>query len=64
MARELAQAGARMILVNTIASVRAAQNLTPPLPVVMLAINDPVGTGLIANLARPGGFTTGIGDIE
>ena len=27
---ELAQAGARVILVNTIASVRAAQNLNPP----------------------------------
>jgi putative tryptophan/tyrosine transport system substrate-binding protein len=64
MARELAQAGARMILVNTIASVRAAQNLTPPLPVVMLAINDPVGTGLIANLARPGGFTTGMATLN
>ena len=64
LARELAKAGARMILVNTIASVRAAQNLTPPLPVVMLAINDPVGTGLIANLARPGGFTTGMATLN
>jgi putative tryptophan/tyrosine transport system substrate-binding protein len=64
MARELAQAGARMILVNTIASVRAAQNLVPPLPVVMLAINDPVGAGLIANLARPGGFTTGMATLN
>jgi putative tryptophan/tyrosine transport system substrate-binding protein len=64
LARELAQAGARMILVNTIASVRAAQNLTPPLPVVMLAINDPVGTGLVANLARPGGFTTGMATLN
>src|ERR1700674_2352999 len=39
MARKLAQAGARVILVNTIASTRAAQNVTPPVPVVMLAIN-------------------------
>jgi len=60
MARELAQAGARVILVNTILSVRAAQNVTPPVPVVMLAINDPVGTGLVASLARPGGHTTGM----
>ncbi len=64
MARELAQAGARMILVNTIASVRAAQNLNPPVPVVMLAINDPVGTGLIASLARPGGYTTGMATLN
>jgi putative ABC transport system substrate-binding protein len=64
MARELAQAGVRVILVSTIASVRAAQNLTPPVPVVMLAINDPVGSGLVASLARPGGFTTGTASLN
>src|SRR5438045_3054683 len=30
MARKLAQAGARIMLVNTIASTRAAQNISPP----------------------------------
>lgn len=64
MARKLAQAGARVILVNTIASVRAAQNLTPPVPVVMLAINAPVATGLVASLARPGGYTTGMSTLN
>ncbi len=64
MARKLAQAGARVILVNTIASVRAAQNVAPPVPVVMLAINDPVGTGLVATLARPGGYTTGMATLN
>lgn len=64
MARELAQAGASVILVNTIASVRAAQNLVPPVPVVMISINDPIGTGLIASLARPGGHTTGVATLN
>ena len=64
MARDLADAGARVILVNTIASVRAAQNLAPPVPVVMLAINAPVETGLIASLARPGGHTTGMATLN
>jgi putative ABC transport system substrate-binding protein len=64
MARKLTQAGARMILVNTIASTRAAQNVNPPVPVVMLTINDPVGTGLIASLARPGGYTTGMATLH
>ena len=63
-ARELAQAGARAILANTIASVRAAQNVTPPVPVIMLSINDPVGEGLVASLARPGGYTTGLGNLN
>jgi putative ABC transport system substrate-binding protein len=64
MARELAQAGARVVLVNTIASARAAQALVPPVPVVMIAINDPVGTGLIASLGRPGGHTTGMATLS
>ena len=64
LARELAQAGAILIMANTIASVRAAQDLVPPLPVVMLPINDPVGTGLVASLARPGGHTTGIATLN
>jgi putative ABC transport system substrate-binding protein len=60
MAHELAQAGVSVILVNTIASVRAAQRLVPSVPVVMVSINDPVGMGLITSLARPGGHTTGL----
>ena len=64
MARDLAQAGVRIILVATIASVRAAQSLTPPVPVVMIAINDPVGSGLVASLSRPGGITTGMATLN
>jgi putative ABC transport system substrate-binding protein len=64
MARELAQNGVGVILVNTISAVRAAQQLIPPLPVVMLSINDPVGTGLVASLARPGGHTTGMATMN
>jgi putative ABC transport system substrate-binding protein len=64
LAGQLAQAGVSVILTNTIASVRAAQRLTPPVPIVMVPINDPVGTGLIASLARPGGFTTGLASLN
>ena len=64
MARKLVHAGARMLLVNTIASTRAAQNVNPPVPVVMLTMNDPVGTGLISSLARPGGYTTGMATLH
>jgi putative tryptophan/tyrosine transport system substrate-binding protein len=59
LARDLAQAGVSLILADTIASVRAAQNLVPRLPVVMISIDDPVGNDLVASLARPGGTTTG-----
>ena len=64
MAHKLAQAGARVFLAHTIASVWAAQNVSPPIPVVMLSINDPVGTGLVASLARPGGHTTGMATLS
>jgi putative tryptophan/tyrosine transport system substrate-binding protein len=64
MTHKLMQAGARILLVNTVASTRAAQNVNPPVPVVMLNINDPVGTGLVRSLARPGGFTTGMASLS
>jgi putative ABC transport system substrate-binding protein len=59
LARELQQAKVRIVLPSTIAAVRAAQQLSPPIPVVMPAINEPVGTSLIASLADRGGLTTG-----
>lgn len=64
LARELAQLKVSVILTNTISSVRAAQRLNPPVPVVMLSINDPVGAGLITSLATPGAKTTGLGTLN
>jgi putative ABC transport system substrate-binding protein len=64
LARELAQAGVSVVLANTPASVLAAQRLAPPVSVVMVAINDPVGVGLVASLARPGGHTTGTSNLN
>src|SRR5262249_18714886 len=58
------KAGAPVILPNTIVSVRAAQNLVPPVPVVMMSISDPIGTGLVASLARAGGHTTGVATLS
>jgi putative ABC transport system substrate-binding protein len=64
MAHELAKAGARVLLVHTVASTRAAQNVSPPVAVVMLSVNDPLGMGLVASLARPGGNTTGMASLN
>jgi putative tryptophan/tyrosine transport system substrate-binding protein len=61
MARDLAQAGAKVIFASTVPSVRAAQQLEPPVPVVITVVLDPVGNGLIDSLARPGHHTTGVG---
>src|SRR5262249_45553592 len=40
--------------------IRAAQTATQSIPIVMGAVSDPLGIGLIAGLARPGGNTTGL----
>jgi len=41
-------------------AIRAAQSATHTLPIVMGAVSDPVASGFVANLARPGGNITGV----
>lgn len=41
----------------------AVQRIAPSIPLVMVAVGDPVGTGLVASLARPGGNITGLTSI-
>jgi putative tryptophan/tyrosine transport system substrate-binding protein len=64
LARELAKSRVRIILANTPAAVRAAQQLDPPIPVVMTYVNDPVGAGLISSLGHPGNHTTGTANLN
>src|SRR5262249_8427282 len=47
-----------------VAAARAAQRSTPVIPIVMTLMNDPVGNGLVASLARPGGNTTGMASLN
>ena len=57
---ELLARAPAVLMANTIASVRAAQEATKTVPIVFVATNDPLGSGLIASYARPGGNTTGL----
>jgi putative ABC transport system substrate-binding protein len=63
-ARELVEQNAAVIIVSTIAAAHAAQRATTTIPIVKAAINDPVGSGLIASLSRPGGNITGMATLN
>src|SRR6185369_311408 len=41
----------------------AVKKTTPSIPLVMAAVGDPIGVGLVASLARPGGNVTGLSAI-
>jgi putative ABC transport system substrate-binding protein len=41
----------------------AVMKATTSIPLVMIAVGDPVGTGLVASLSRPGGTATGLSSI-
>jgi putative ABC transport system substrate-binding protein len=51
---------ADIIAVTTTPAAQAAKKATPTIPIVMVALGDPVSTGLVASLGRPGGNVTGL----
>ena len=59
LAAECLRLKADIIVVSTTPATQAAKNATRTIPIVMIALGDPVGTGLVDSLARPGGNVTG-----
>jgi len=62
LAAELVRLKVDIILGPGTPAAAAAKNATETIPIVMISVRDPVGTGLIASLARPGGNVTGVSD--
>jgi putative ABC transport system substrate-binding protein len=60
LAAELVRLRADVIVAGATAAVIAAKNATRAIPIVMFLAFDPVGAGLVASLARPGGNITGL----
>jgi putative ABC transport system substrate-binding protein len=58
-AKQLAALPVDIIMTSGTAATRAAQQATGTIPIVMIAIGDPVRAGVVPNLARPGGNITG-----
>ena len=59
-ADELARLPVDVIVTAQAPAVRIARKATATIPIVMAAVADPVGTGLIPDFARPGGNVTGL----
>lgn len=59
LAAELVSLGVDLIVTRGTPAAQAAKSATSTIPVVMAAIGEPLGTGVIATLARPGGNITG-----
>ena len=60
LAAELVRLKVDVIVTMTSPAVRAAKEATTTIPIVMAYIIDPVATGFVATLARPGGNVTGL----
>jgi putative tryptophan/tyrosine transport system substrate-binding protein len=57
---ELVQMNPDVIVTFSTPAAHAALEATKTIPVVFIAVGDPVGTGLVPSLARPGGNGTGV----
>jgi len=64
LAADLVRLKVDLIFVPGTPSALAAKSATTTIPIVVAAVNDPVGVGLVTNLARPGGNVTGFASLS
>jgi putative ABC transport system substrate-binding protein len=63
LAAELIQSKVDVILAAGTPATSAAQKATATIPIVMGPVGDPIGSGFVKSLARPGGNITGISNL-
>jgi putative tryptophan/tyrosine transport system substrate-binding protein len=63
LAAELVQLRVDVIVVQGNATLAALKQATTTIPIVMANVGDPVGSGFVASLARPGGNITGLSNM-
>jgi len=64
LAAELVRLKVDLIVVSATPTALAVKSATTTIPIVMAASADPVGAGLVASLARPGGNVTGLSGLS
>src|SRR6266849_3343373 len=64
LAAELVRLQVDVLLAVITPAALAAKHATTPIPIVMMGVGDPVGSGLVASLARPGGNITGVTSLS
>jgi len=63
LAAELVRLKVDLIVATGAPQALAAKGATTTIPIVMTAVGDPVGSGLVGSLARPGGNITGLSSL-
>src|SRR5262249_23937304 len=63
LARELSDLRPDVIVVSSSLATRAVQEQTRTIPIVFVFAGDPVASGILTNIARPEGNTTGVTDL-
>src|SRR5262245_55824618 len=64
LAADLVRLNVDLIVVSSAPPALAAKKATTIIPIVMANVGDPVGQGLVASLARPGGNVTGLASLS
>ena len=64
LASELVRSRVNVIATYGTKPTHAAKQATRDIPIVMLTVLDPIGAGLVPNLARPGGNVTGLSEVS